>query len=92
MEKVEYLVVVFDECQQKVRLSLRQADILQSLAQDEELLAKGGCVPGIQHVEGLDAKHLSSHSLTLSEEISYRYSILNLVGSCWSQPQEHHGG
>ena len=50
--KVEYLVVAFDECQQKVRLSLRQADILQALAQDEELLAKGGCVPDIQHVEG----------------------------------------
>lgn len=37
--KVEYLVVAVDEKEQRVRLSLRQADILKALAQDEELAA-----------------------------------------------------
>ena len=36
-KKVEYLVVAVDDKDQKVRLSLRQADILKALAQDEEL-------------------------------------------------------
>lgn len=33
-----------------VTLSLRQADILKSLAQDEELCKAGGCVPDLQDV------------------------------------------
>ena len=50
--KVEYLVVAYDDDQKKVRLSLRQADILQALAHDEELQKKGGCVPDLQEVAG----------------------------------------
>ncbi|PGH18357.1 glutamate-cysteine ligase [Helicocarpus griseus UAMH5409] len=44
-DEVEYLVVAVDEKGQKVRLSLRQADILNSLAQ-EELQANGQFVEG----------------------------------------------
>ncbi|OAX80602.1 glutamate-cysteine ligase, partial [Emergomyces africanus] len=43
---VEYLVVAVDEKAQKVRLSLRQADILNSLAQEEEQ-ANGQLVQGL---------------------------------------------
>jgi glutamate--cysteine ligase catalytic subunit len=46
-EQVEYLVVSHDDNNRKVRLSLRQADILEALASDEELLKKGGSVPDI---------------------------------------------
>lgn len=48
--KVEYIVVNYDENDPKVTLSLRQADILHSLAHDDELKEKGGCVPDLQDV------------------------------------------
>jgi glutamate--cysteine ligase catalytic subunit len=35
--QIEYLVVAIDEQQKKVRLSLCQADVLKSLAKDEQL-------------------------------------------------------
>lgn len=38
----------FDDANRKVRLSLRQADILAALAADEALLNQGGGVPDIQ--------------------------------------------
>ncbi len=44
-EQVEYLVISHDDKNRKVRLSLRQADILKALASDEEFLAGG--VPDI---------------------------------------------
>ena len=49
-DEVEYLVVAFDDKSRKVRLSLRQADILAALAQDEALCKHGGCVPDLQTV------------------------------------------
>ncbi|ODH17932.1 glutamate-cysteine ligase [Paracoccidioides brasiliensis] len=46
-DEIEYLVVAVDEKAQKVRLSLRQADILNSLAQEEEQ-SNGQLVEGLQ--------------------------------------------
>ncbi|QKX56997.1 uncharacterized protein TRUGW13939_04105 [Talaromyces rugulosus] len=46
-DEVEYLVVAFDEENQKVRLSLAQAEILKSLARNEALWKVGGEVPGM---------------------------------------------
>lgn len=45
--QVEYLVVNYKDDDEKVTLSLRQADILTALAQDEKL---AGCVPALQDV------------------------------------------
>ena len=42
------LVVTFDGNNQKVRLSLCQAEVLKALAKDEELSKNGGCVPDLQ--------------------------------------------
>jgi glutamate--cysteine ligase catalytic subunit len=57
-------VVNYDENDPKVTLSLRQADILHSLAHDDELKSKGGCVPDLQDVAS--AKYaLSSLALGL---------------------------
>ena len=42
--------MAFDDKARKVRLSLRQADILAALAQDEALCEQGGCVPALQVV------------------------------------------
>ncbi|KAH6625306.1 glutamate-cysteine ligase [Boeremia exigua] len=47
-DEIEYLVVCYDQNNRKVRLSLRQADILAALATDEKLLAEGGGVPDVQ--------------------------------------------
>jgi glutamate--cysteine ligase catalytic subunit len=41
-------VVCYDKDNHKVRLSLRQADILAALATDEKLLQQGGGVPDVQ--------------------------------------------
>jgi glutamate--cysteine ligase catalytic subunit len=41
-------VVCYDQENRKVRLSLRQADILAALANDEKLLQEGGGVPDLQ--------------------------------------------
>jgi hypothetical protein len=46
--QIEYLVVCYDQDNRKVRLSLRQADILAALANDEKLLQQGGGVPDLQ--------------------------------------------
>lgn len=48
--QVEYLVVTYSKDDPKVLLSLRQAEILTALAADQELAAKGGCVPALQDV------------------------------------------
>ena len=45
---MEYLVVVYNEDDPSVLLSLRQAEILKALASDSELTAKGGGVPDLQ--------------------------------------------
>ncbi|KAH6724833.1 glutamate-cysteine ligase-like protein [Leptodontidium sp. MPI-SDFR-AT-0119] len=51
-DEVEYLVVTYKDEDPKVLLSLRQADILTALAQDEKLCTEGGCVPALQDVDG----------------------------------------
>ncbi len=49
--QVEYLVVNYKDGDENVTLSLRQADILQALAEDEKLCKEGGCVPDLQAVD-----------------------------------------
>lgn len=49
-DEIEYLVIAFEEERRKAKLSLRQADILKALAEDEALRNQGGCVPDLQHV------------------------------------------
>lgn len=45
--QIEYLVVSYDDKHREVKLSLRQADILDALAKDQELLKQGGGVPDL---------------------------------------------
>lgn len=47
-DEIEYLVVALDDEEQKVRLSLTQAEVLEALAQDEELCKNGPMVPDLQ--------------------------------------------
>ncbi|KAJ9142231.1 Glutamate-cysteine ligase [Coniochaeta hoffmannii] len=56
-DEVEYLVVVWSEDDQRVLVSLRQADILKALANDTELTSGGGGVPDLQATTG--ASHAS---------------------------------
>lgn len=44
-------MVAFDEDRRKVKLSLRQADILKALAEDDALSKQGGCVPDLQVIK-----------------------------------------
>jgi glutamate--cysteine ligase catalytic subunit len=50
--------VCYDDENRKVRLSLRQAEILESLASDEKLLEQGGGVPDLNRGE---AKYVYFH-------------------------------
>lgn len=70
--QVEYLVVAVDEKAQKVRLSLRQADILNSLAQEEEQ-ANGELVQGL-----LDGVYVTNNNYPPMLLI-YIYILLFLV-------------
>lgn len=45
------MVVIYSKDDPKVLLSLRQADILTALANDESLSARGGVVPDLENVE-----------------------------------------
>jgi len=54
-------VVCYDEQNRKVRLSLRQADILAALANDEKLLKDGGGVPDVQETVPKQAPHVNGH-------------------------------
>ncbi|KAF1815241.1 GCS-domain-containing protein [Eremomyces bilateralis CBS 781.70] len=47
-DEVEYLVVCFDDEHRKVRLSLRQSDILEALASNEKLVKEGGGVHDVK--------------------------------------------
>ena len=62
--QIEYLVVVFDKKRGKVQLSLRQADILDALAKDEELCKQGRCVPDLQVVSRYDVHETPLNGLS----------------------------
>ncbi|EJP64871.1 glutamate-cysteine ligase [Beauveria bassiana ARSEF 2860] len=50
-DEVEYLVVNYIKDNEKVYLSLRQAEILKALAADKDLAKNGGCVPELQDTD-----------------------------------------
>jgi len=91
--QVEYLVVNYADDDQKVTLSLRQADILHALAEDEKLCADGGCVPDLQDVEKNKLVPLSPHSALLMIVVAplCPSSIPNLGVLCWRLPLASHG-
>lgn len=43
------MVISYDHESRNARLSLRQNEILEELANDEKLQKAGGAVPGLQH-------------------------------------------
>lgn len=53
--QVEYVVVDIDDEKRTANLSLRQADILHALADDEHLKRQGGTVPDLQPVSALSS-------------------------------------
>ncbi|ORY82690.1 glutamate-cysteine ligase-domain-containing protein [Protomyces lactucae-debilis] len=50
-DEIEYVVVCLDDEKKTAMLSLRQADILHALADDEHLQRKGGVLPDLQTTE-----------------------------------------
>lgn len=57
-------MVTYSKDDPKVLLSLRQAEILTALAADQELAAKGGCVPALQDEMGNCAEKSYVHVLS----------------------------
>ena len=80
-------MVTFDEQHRKVRLSLRQADILEALAKDEKLKKQGGCVPDLETVVRYVLSLKVMVRLTrVDMEKSFLSFTLNSAGSCWRPP------
>ena len=63
--QVEYLVVTYKEDDQRVTLSLRQADILTALASDEKLMTEGGCVPALQDIVTAGSEYVQQTDMDL---------------------------
>lgn len=98
--QIEYLVVCYDDQNKRVRLSLRQADILQALAEDEKLLNQGGGVPDVQPgVDKLEVPRSIVIEVNTDEpqvnpaplESVHRRFTPSLVDSCWRLPLANHG-
>lgn len=52
------MVISYDHENRNARLSLRQNEILEELANDEKLQRVGGAVPGLQHTIWSDLKQI----------------------------------
>jgi hypothetical protein len=57
--------VVYSEDNQRVLLSLRQAQILEALAADKDLKKQGGCVPDLQEPSSTEKKTYVEQDLML---------------------------
>ena len=94
--KVEYLVCCFDDKNKRVRLSLRQSDILEALASDEKLKQQGGGVAGIDPGKETYATNSNCALLTvlyyyLDTRPGFQHFIRNLAGLCWKPRLASHG-
>ncbi|KFG86762.1 glutamate-cysteine ligase catalytic subunit [Metarhizium anisopliae] len=78
-DEVEYLVVTYSKEEEKVLLSLRQAQILEALAADKEL-AKEGCVPAL--LDGPVEKS-KSHPLPVFHPEFGRFMLEATPGKPW---------
>lgn len=77
-DEIEYLVVNYKDDEKNVTLSLRQADILTALAQDEKLCADGGCVPDLQ-----DVKNNNGDTLPIFHPEFGRFMLEATPGKPW---------
>ncbi|TIC91501.1 Glutamate--cysteine ligase [Colletotrichum higginsianum] len=78
-DEVEYLVVTYSKDDPKVRLSLRQAEILTALAESPDLAKEGGCVPDLQDV----ARGKSSVTLPVFHPEFGRFMLEATPGKPW---------
>lgn len=78
-DEIEYLVVCYDENNRKVRLSLRQADILAALANDEKLLQHGG---GVADLKAGDAEAQENPAPVFHPEFG-RFMLEATPGKPW---------
>ncbi|KAK5987530.1 Glutamate--cysteine ligase [Cladobotryum mycophilum] len=80
-DEVEYLVVSYTKDNQKVYLSLRQAEILKALAADKEL-AEAGCVPALQDEQPSKKKSKSTTLPVFHPEFG-RFMLEATPGKPW---------
>lgn len=79
-DEVEYLVVTYKEGERKVKLSLRQAEILDALASDAELAKKGGCTADQQDP---DLKQTQSRPVPVFHPEFGRFMLEATPGKPW---------
>jgi hypothetical protein len=86
------MVISYDHEHRNARLSLRQNEILEELANDEKLKKAGGAVPGLQHT----VRYISPSQFSLSILIhivprrTFQHSILNMDAICLKRrPGDH---
>ena len=83
------MVISYDHENRNARLSLRQNEILEELANDEKLKSAGGAVPGLQHTVWY-VPSLSLELMILVLKRIFQYFILNMEDTCSKQLRESH--
>lgn len=82
------MVISYDHKNRNARLSLRQNEILEELANDEKLQKAGGAVPGLQHTVWNDA-HKAIINILVPRKI-FLLSTLNMEDTCSKPLQVNH--
>ena len=75
-------MVTYKKDDEHVTLSLRQADILHALAQDEKLCTEGGCVPALQDITVEASKYVQSLDLNSKAHV-YQGSAPDFPPRVW---------
>ncbi|ERT01725.1 glutamate--cysteine ligase catalytic subunit [Sporothrix schenckii 1099-18] len=82
-DEVEYLVVTYDKDDPRSLLSLRQADILDALANDAVLAAKGGCTEGQADVTDAAGNKSNQDPLPVFHPEFGRFMLESTPGKPW---------
>jgi hypothetical protein len=83
------MVISYDHEHRNARLSLRQNEILEELANDEKLKKAGGAVPGLQHTVRYSSPLQFSLSILshIVPKRTFQLSILNMDAICLKRPR-----
>ena len=84
------MVISYDHENRNARLSLRQNEILEELANDEKLKKAGGAVPGLQNTVRYYTPHLELGLTLVVPKRIFRHFTPSMDGICWKLHLENH--
>jgi hypothetical protein len=84
------MVISYDHENRNARLSLRQNEILEELANDEKLKKAGGAVPGLQNTVRYLLSILKCGLTLIVLKRIFRHFIPSMDGICWKLPLGNH--